>query len=94
MIASREDGDSYIIDFCDLEDWNGFERIFDLLSEKFIVEIRNKIDGPESRIWHFDMDGVPVSLHNNPYGNYLKGASAESVDYLKGVIDKIRFIFY
>jgi hypothetical protein len=67
MISQREDSNGYMVDFFDYEDWNGFEEIFSKLKERFGAEIQEQIDGPESRVWHIEIEGIPLSLHNNPY---------------------------
>ncbi len=94
MITQREEKDSYIIDFCDKEDWDAFDYIIKTLKTKFNARVINKLDGPESRIWDLDIEGVPLSLHNNPYGNYLKATSFEARDYLKNTYEKFSIFFY
>lgn len=94
MITHRENASGYMIDFGDNEDWNGFDKIMIRLKKEFNAAVIEKNDGPESRVWHIKIDGVPLSLHNNPYGNYLKATSVEAIDYLKTNIEKFRIIFY
>lgn len=30
------------------------------------------MDGPDSRVWKFELKGAKLALHNNPYGNTLR----------------------
>jgi hypothetical protein len=94
MITDREDANSYMIDFADNEDWEGFDKIVLKLTKEFNAIVIEKNDGPESRVWRLEIEGIPLSLHNNPYGNYLKASSPESISYLKETIDKFRIVFY
>lgn len=93
MIIAKEEETRYIIDFCDIENWDGFDEIILKLKKEFNAIVIEKIDGPESRIWFLDIDGIRLSLHNNPYGNYLKANSPESISYLRDKIDKFRVVF-
>ena len=94
MITQREEKDVFIIDFFEQENWDAFDNIIKTLKEKFDIEIIEKSDGPDSRIWDLLIDGVPLSLHNNPYGNYLKATSPESINYLRESIEKFKIVFY
>jgi hypothetical protein len=94
MVTVREIDDSFVIDFSDLEDYDDFDVLVEKLKEKFDVKIREKLDGPESRVWKLQMDGFILSLHNNPYGNYLKASSPEAISFLKSTIEQISVIFY
>lgn len=61
-----------IADIVAIEDWNGFESIAKYLEKYHSALLVSKVDGPESRIWEFEINGRHLSLHNNPYGNYFK----------------------
>jgi hypothetical protein len=93
MIIANEEDAKYIIDFCDEEDWDGFDNIIIKLKKEFDAKVLEKIDGPESRIWYLEIEGFHLSLHNNPYGNYLKADSSESIRYLKDTIEKFKVVF-
>lgn len=93
MITDREDTNSYMIDFNDHEDWNGFDYIISRLKDELNAKVLQQNDGPDARVWHLEVEGVLLSLHNNPYGNYIKASSPTSIIYLKNTINKLKSIF-
>jgi len=83
-----------MIDFGDMEDWEGFTKIIEILKLRFSALVLEKNDGPDSRIWYLEIDGLPLSLHHNPYGNYLKAVSEKSKSYLRTQLEKYKLVFY
>lgn len=61
--------------FTELESYNDFDAIVDALRNKYKATILKIIDGPESRLCDFSVDGRVFSLVNNPYGNHLEEKS-------------------
>lgn len=94
MVKIREHRGTEVLDFIDLEDWEDFDKIFDILKKKFTIELVEQIDGPESRVWIMTIDGLDFSLHNNPYGNYLKPRGKESESFLQKMTPLLMQFFY
>lgn len=82
-LSIREERNVMYIDFNLLEDWNSFDIIVQVLVNYFKAKVIKGVDGPESRVWTFTIDDSIISLHNNPYGNSLKGKTYESHNILK-----------
>jgi hypothetical protein len=93
MITTRNTDDNFIVDFDTLEGWDDFEKIIEILKRSYDVKIINKIDGPESRLWDIQLDGFLYTLHNNPYGNYLKANNIKAIQYLKDTLGHIQIHF-
>jgi hypothetical protein len=94
MITLRESPPKIYIDFNNLESWESFERIISRLEKSFLVKVLNKYDGPESRVWKIQLNDVFVSIHNNPYGNYLLAELPDSVEYVKNIFPLLKQLFY
>jgi hypothetical protein len=90
MITVRDTNKDFIIDFDTLESWDDFETIMDILRKSYDVKVINQIDGPDSRVWDIKLDNFLFSLHNNPYGNYLKAKEPSSIQYLKDTLGHIK----
>ncbi len=80
IIIEKED--STQLHFNVLESWDDFEVIVNLLIDKYNFKIISKLDGPESRIWVATKKDIRVSIHNNPYGNYIKAIGVNNVSML------------
>jgi hypothetical protein len=93
MITIRNTNENFIIDFDTLESWDDFENIIEILKKSYDLKVTNKLDGPESRIWDIELDGLLYSLHNNPYGNYLKAVNPKSIQYLRDTLGHIQVHF-
>lgn len=94
MVNINQNNGISILDFCDLESWESFDEIISILKSKYDVQIVEENDGPESRVWFINIDGYSFSLHNNPYGNYLKPRNAASDEYLNRILPKLSIDFY
>jgi hypothetical protein len=76
-----------------MEDWDDFDKILEKFKSAFLLKIMEAIDGPESRVWQIELDQFPMSLHNNPYGNYLKATEQKSIEYLRIRVDDLELMF-
>ncbi len=70
------------MDFNVLCDWDSFEDIAKLLYTYFHAEMKERVDGAESKFLILDFAGYELTLVNNPYGNSLKASSQESKNIL------------
>lgn len=86
-ITLREEDNALMADFKVLENWDSFDEIISLLKSRYRVEIEAQLDGPDSRVWMIKINGVSISLHNNPYGNFLKGRSGESKELIRQIAE-------
>jgi len=57
--------------FNKLEGYDDFEIIEELLINNFNARSIARWIGPESKIWEFEINGIALKLHNNPYGNSI-----------------------
>lgn len=79
--------DSLVIHFNELEDWDSFETILEILCKYFSAQILKRVDGPESKIVAITIEGNDMELVNNPYGNYLRASSDSAKNILRLVND-------
>lgn len=93
MIAVTQKDNFTVIDFSTLEDWNSFDKILSLLKEHFDAKIVEQIEGPESRVCFINIHDHIFSLHNNPYGNYLKPRNSASNKLIQELLPKFKEIF-
>jgi len=93
MISVRESDNDLFVDFNDHEDYDSFDDIISLLKKYFTIQVLEQLDGPESRVWKMLIENVPISLHNNPYGNFLKATTQESKEKLRSLLPKIKIYF-
>lgn len=93
MITCNETTVTYSIDFCELETYEDFDLIIYTLKTFFDTDILNSIDGPESRVWEIEIEGVKVLVLNNPYGNSIRAESTAAILFLKSRYKKIKDIF-
>lgn len=90
MISLRESDNALLVDFDDYESYEAFDEIVVKLKQLFKVTIEEELDGPESRVWKLSIDKHPFSLHNNPYGNYLKASTEDSKKKLNALLPKLK----
>jgi hypothetical protein len=76
-------------DIVAIQDWEGFDSLARYLKTEHGARPIEQLDGPESRVWKFEIDGKVIALHNNPDGNYFKAIGQESQDVLKVVIENL-----
>lgn len=94
MITTRINDNCLLVDFDKYyEDWDAFEVIAAKLNDFLGAKVIYKADGPESRVWLININGEQISLHNNPYGNYLKAESAQSQIVLQNMLPKLNELF-
>ncbi|HEY8401151.1 MAG TPA: DUF3630 family protein [Cytophagaceae bacterium] len=93
MIRLRQSENDLLLDFDDYEDYDSFDEIIEKLKKQFRIHITEQIDGPESRVWRFRLEDREFSLHNNPYGNYLKASTESSKAKLKEILPIMDFLF-
>lgn len=84
LILSDEDG-VMELDFFKLGSYDEFDKIVSILINRFNAMTLIKVDGPESRIWEFLIDGAHIRLSNNPYGNFIKGTEKDQKDVIKQI---------
>lgn len=60
------------VDVVATQDWDGFDALASYLVNQHAAKVVEQLDGAESRVWTFSVDGAEFSLHHNPDGNYLK----------------------
>lgn len=76
--------------FCKLESYDDFEAIEQLLIILFGAKSIARWIGPESKIWEFEINGVLLKLHNNPYGNSIFAVSKEEREILKLIFNELK----
>jgi Protein of unknown function (DUF3630) len=75
-----QNGERSELDIVAIADWDGFDTLSDYLIENFDAILVEKLDGPDARVYTFSIDNTTISLHNNPYGNSLKGNGQSAQD--------------
>lgn len=85
IILRASNNAELIADFKTLEDWEAFEVIANTIIEKLNAQVKEKLDGPDARVWVFRVNDIDFSLHNNPYGNYLMATTEPSKEILKQI---------
>lgn len=76
------------------EDYEFLEIIANLLVMEVDASIKEKIDGPDIRVWTLMINGQKVLLINDdPYGSFLRAESNEEKTVLKDLLPKLEKIF-
>lgn len=78
--------DVSVADIVAIQDWEGFDSLASYLETEHAARSIERLDGPESRVWKFEIDGKVIALHNNPDGNYFKAIGQESHEVLKAAV--------
>jgi len=86
IVVTMMSADVMEADIVAIQDWEGFDTLASYLESQRAAQPIEKLDGPESRIWKFQIDGSVIALHNNPDGNYLKAVGPKSHEVLKAIV--------
>lgn len=75
-----EKKDSFLeVDISAIPDWEGFDKIIFFLKNEYNIKVLSIVDGPGSRRWVLDVEGVTFELiHDDGYGNYMVACSSDS----------------
>lgn len=62
-----------------MPNWEDFDKLIQYLMNEFAIKVIEKIDGPGSRRWILECDGILFELiYDDGYGNYLLASSRGS----------------
>ena len=81
------------IEFETLNSWNSFDDIISILSSKTPIQIIERIDGPESRICTFSLNGYMFVLTNNPYGNSIRSKEENQDELINEYLPIFKHLF-
>lgn len=71
VVVSKADG-YWEADIVPIADWDGFDSLAQYLVQVQHARVLEQLDGPDSRVWKFELKGAKLAMHNNPYGNTLR----------------------
>lgn len=90
MNSLKIKNEEIIFSFSKLNEYDDLEFIEAKLQTFFNIVILKKLDGPDMRIWDFNIDDKKYQLYNDPYGNYLI-TNVGNKQELENIVNKADF---
>jgi hypothetical protein len=72
------------VDVDDLEGWEGFEALVDLICRRYEARVLARHDGPDARSWTLEIEGHEVLLqHDDMYGHFFFAKEARGDELVR-----------
>ncbi len=89
MINRRNINHDTVYDIIEFECESNMQVIVDLLSQKYLVSIIEKLEGPGTTIWYLNVSGEKIALVNNFYGNFFRPINSDAAIFFEKEYDNL-----